>query len=139
MNFKPLVGVAVIIFKDHKVLLGKRKNSHGHGSWAFPGGHLEFNETIEGCARREVYEETGLYIKNIRHGAFTNDIFSDEHKHYITLFVVSEYDYGLLQLREPDKCEEWSWFSWSALPEPKFLPLNNLLKQGFEPHSVMSG
>jgi 8-oxo-dGTP diphosphatase len=47
MEKRPLIGVSVIIIKDNQVLLGKRKNSHGSGTWAFPGGHLEFNETIE--------------------------------------------------------------------------------------------
>jgi len=63
---RPGVGVGVIIVKDNKVLLGKRKNAHGEGDWAFPGGHLEMNETWEDCVKREVMEETGIEIKNIR-------------------------------------------------------------------------
>jgi 8-oxo-dGTP diphosphatase len=133
---RPLVGVAVIIMKDHNVLLGKRKMSHGDGTWALPGGHLEFNETIEDCAKREVFEETGLFIKNIRYGTFTNDIFINDQKHYITLFVLSEYDHGIPELKEPDKCHEWGWFSWGNLPEPKFLPLKNLLMLGFDPEKL---
>ncbi len=128
---RPFVGVAVIIKKNEKVLLGKRKNAHGAGTWALPGGHLEFNETIENCAEREVYEETGLYIKNIRYGAYTNDIFTEEQKHYITLFVTAEYSHGDCKVKEPHKCEQWEWFPWNDLPKPRFLPLENLLKQGF--------
>ena len=131
MNMRPSVGVAVIIIKDKKVLLGKRKNSHGAGSWAFPGGHLEFNESIEECAKREVFEETGLHIKNISYATFTNDIFIKEQKHYVTLFVTADYDHGDIELKEPDKCEVWDWFQWDKLPEPKFLSLENLLQQGY--------
>jgi 8-oxo-dGTP diphosphatase len=138
MNKRPLVGVAVIIMKDHYVLLGKRKMSHGNGTWALPGGHLEFNETIEECATREVFEETGLYIKNIQHVAFTNDIFKEDQKHYVTLFIVAEYDRGIPELKEPDKCHQWGWFSWYDLPEPKFLSLENLLNQGFDPEKLVS-
>jgi 8-oxo-dGTP diphosphatase len=47
----PRVGVGVIIIKNNKVLLLKRKASHGIGTWAFVGGHLEFNETLEECAK----------------------------------------------------------------------------------------
>ncbi len=42
---RPLVGIAVLVINDNRVLLGKRKNAHGSGTWAFPGGHLEFNES----------------------------------------------------------------------------------------------
>ena len=65
MDERPKVGVGVIIIKDGKVLLGKRKNAHGEGSWSFPGGHLEFNEELFDCAKREVLEETGIKIKNL--------------------------------------------------------------------------
>jgi 8-oxo-dGTP diphosphatase len=136
MKNRPHVGVAVIVVKDGKVLLGKRKNSHGAGTWQFPGGHLEFNESIEACARREVFEETGIKIKNIRLGPYTNDIFHEEQKHYITLFVIAKYDSGRLTLKEPEKCDAWNWFEWSHLPEPSFLPILNLQKQNFSLHNV---
>ena len=132
MEKRPYIGVAIIVIKDGKVLLGKRKNSHGSGTWHFPGGHLEFNESIEACARREVLEETGLRIKNIRLGPYTNDMFAKEQKHYITLFAVAEYDSGVLELKEPEKCETWDWFEWARLPQPSFLSIQNLLKLNFK-------
>lgn len=131
MQNRPSVGVAVIVEKNGKVLLGKRKGAHGSGSWAFPGGHLEMNESIEECARREVFEETGISIDHIRYATFTNDIFEAEQKHYVTLFVVADYRGGELQVREPDKCEKWDWFFWKEFPVNLFLSLKNLLAQGF--------
>ena len=130
---QPKVGVAVIVCRDGKVLLGKRRNAHGEGTWAFPGGHLEFNESIEACARREVREETGLEIADVRYGTFTNDVFKPEHKHYVTLFVVADGLPGAAEVREPEKCEVWEWFDWGQFPEPRFLPIQNLLDQGFSP------
>jgi len=121
--------------KDGMVLLGKRRNAHGAGTWCFPGGHLEFGEGVKECARREVREETGISIKNLRYGPFTNDIFHDEGKHYVTLFVIAEYDSGRLETREPDRSETWEWFRWDDLPRPLFLPIRNLLEQGFDPFS----
>ncbi|MDY6952880.1 MAG: NUDIX hydrolase [Thermodesulfobacteriota bacterium] len=129
---RPYVGIGVCVVKKGMVLLGKRRNAHGAGSWCFPGGHLEFGESIEQCARREVLEEAGLEIENLCHGPFTNDIFEKEGKHYVTLFVVADYAGGTLELKEPHKCERWQWFSWQDLPEPLFLPNQNLLKQGFK-------
>ncbi len=133
MNNRPKIGVGVIVIKGNKVLLGKRKNVHGEGTWCFPGGHLEFGEKIEECARREVEEETGIRIKNLRIGPFTNDIFREEGKHYVTLYVISDYDSGEVRVKEPEKCERWEWFEWDKLPSPLFLPIQNLLKQGYNP------
>jgi 8-oxo-dGTP diphosphatase len=133
MEDRPMIGIGVIVIKNNKVLLGKRKNSHGEGSWCFPGGHLEFNEEIEECGKREVLEETGIKIKNIKLGPFTNDIFKKEGKHYVTLFLTADYDSGKVRVMEPDKFEKWEWFEWGKLPKPLFLPIQNLLKQKFNP------
>jgi len=133
MHERPKVGIGVIVVKDGKILLGKRKNSHGDGAWSFPGGHLEFGESWEECAKRETMEETGINIKNIRFGTVTNDIFQTEEKHYITIFMLSDYDFREVQIMEPEKCEKWDWFSWNQLPQPLFVPILNVLKTGFEP------
>lgn len=54
-----LVGANVIISnQDKEILLQKRLN----GQWGLPGGLMELGETIEDTARREVLEETGLFI-----------------------------------------------------------------------------
>lgn len=133
---RPKIGVGVIIIKDNKVLLGKRMNAHGEGSWCFPGGHLEFNEEVEDCATREVKEETGISIKNIRKATFTNDIFEKEKKHYVTIFVVCDFASGEVTITEPEKCERWDWFKWDALPQPLFIPIQNLLSQNFNPFAL---
>jgi 8-oxo-dGTP diphosphatase len=133
---RPLVGVAVIVIQNQRVLLGKRTGAHGAGCWAFPGGHLEFNESINGCAVREVYEETGLLVKNCRFVTCTNDLFTDHNKHYVTLYVVCEYESGEPEIKELEKCEEWKWFPWNEFPKPLFLPLKNLLDQDFNPFTM---
>lgn len=128
MENRPKVGVGVIIVKDNTILLGKRKNAHGNGTWAPPGGHLEFGESLEYCAAREVMEETGLTLTNLRRGPYTNDIFLEENKHYLTVFMIANYTYGMPEVLEPQKCEIWDWFSWQDLPQPLFKPLANLLR-----------
>ena len=133
MADRPKVGVGVIVLRNGKVLLGKRKNAHGEGSWSFGGGHLEFGESWEECAKREMAEECGSTICNVRFGAVTNDIFEKEGKHYITLFVIADHESGEPTVLEPDKCERWEWFDWDALPAPLFVPIQNLLKTDFRP------
>jgi len=130
---RPAVGVSVIIVDGNRVLLGWRIAGHGAGNWQFPGGHLEFGEAIEECARREVHEETGLTITRLRRGPYTNDLFAAEERHYVTLFMVADYAGGIPEVLEPTKCSHWAWFPWDALPEPRFLPLANLLRQGYSP------
>ena len=129
----PKVGIGVIVRRGGKVLLGLRKGSHGEGTWSFPGGHLEFGEEIEACAIREVLEETGAHIAIVHRGPFTNDIFNVEQRHYVTLFIIADYESGVIEARERLRCERWEWFGWNHLPQPLFLPIQNLLKTGFDP------
>jgi 8-oxo-dGTP diphosphatase len=125
----PKVGVGVFVERNGKILVGKRKGSHGAGTWALPGGHLEPGESFETCCKREVLEETGLIINNIRPVVFTNDVFHHEGLHYITLFFKGEYESGEAVVAEPQHCEEWRWVSLDQIPQPIFLPLTNALKE----------
>ncbi len=120
------VGVGVIIYRDHKILLGKRINSHGHNTWSPTGGNLELYESPLSCAKREVMEETSLTLTQIKNGPWTNDVFVDENKHYITLFMFAQSE-GDPIVNEPDKCLTWQWFDINSLPSPLFLPFNNLI------------
>lgn len=132
-NNRPLVGVSIIIKKDNKVLIGKRKNILGNGEWAFPGGHLEFKESFAKCVKREVMEEVGIKIKNIKFQTLTNDMRPKTKTHYVTLFFTSDYDSGKVKNMEPEKCEGWEWVKWKNLPRPLFFPIENLLAQNFNP------
>lgn len=139
---RPGVGLATIIMKlkEKEVLLGKRKNAHGAGTWAFPGGHIEFYEEYIDCFYRELEEETGLTRDNIRlidkfPVAATNDFFKKEGKHYITLYMRAELISGEPKVMEPEKCEKWIWSEWyNGCPLDVFVPLSNLrLKQNYDP------
>lgn len=123
----PRVGIAVFILKDGKFLMGKRMGSHGEGSWSVPGGHLEFGETFEDTARREVLEETGVEIKNVRVGAVTNDYFDTEQKHYVTIWMLADWASGEATILEPEKYVDQDWFDFDTLPSPLFLPWTQLL------------
>src|SRR5271155_3580479 len=70
----PRIGVGCIVQHEGKVLLGKRKGSHGVGFWGFPGVHLEFGESVESCAKRELLEETGLTPLSLRLGSWVENI-----------------------------------------------------------------
>ncbi len=127
---RPKVGVGVLIFNDKdEILIGKRKAVHGDGLYAPPGGHLEFGESFEECAKREIMEETGLEIKDIKFLSVTNDVFILDNKHYITVIMTARVDKGEPQNKEPEKCEKWEWKKWNDFPDNLFLPVKNLRKQ----------
>ncbi|OOG01017.1 hypothetical protein ASPCADRAFT_202873 [Aspergillus carbonarius ITEM 5010] len=153
------VGIAAFVFNpDGQILLGKRQGSHGAGTWALPGGHLEFNESFETCAAREIKEETDLDVKEFRTLALTNDVMEHENKHYVTVFlgcVVCDEE-AVPKIMEPDKCSVWEWISWEnvrlfyeeqtaaeadksmdrASKRQLFTPILNLFRQrkGFDPN-----
>lgn len=116
---RPLVGIGVMILKRGKALLAKRKNAHGGGEFAFPGGHLEFGETFEHCARRETREETGLEIKNVRF-LFLANVKKYPDKHYVHVGLLADWRLGEPQTLEPEKSEVWGWYDLSSLPKPLF-------------------
>ncbi|KAH8697951.1 NUDIX hydrolase domain-like protein [Talaromyces proteolyticus] len=150
------VGVGVFILEcidgppaNPRFLIGKRINSHGSGTYSLPGGHLEFGETLEECASRELLEETGLKSSNLKFLTATNDYMPAEGKHYVTIWMtcVREDESQPPQLLEPNKCEGWEWVSWkelkswagnniegslgegNPLARTLFLPFLNLLQQ----------
>lgn len=122
--------------------MGQRKGAHGAGRWAFPGGHLEPGETVAKCAARELLEEAGVPVssREFRKLTFTNDIFTTEDKHYITLYMAARLpkDAPAPRTMEPNKCAEWLWCS--SPPALLFLPVANLLNSGFDPwRALMHG
>lgn len=118
----PRVGTGLIVVRDRKVLVGKRRGSHAAGLYSFPGGHLDWNETWEECVLRELLEECGDKIKvEVRHcgvqGALfvTNDIMPQYNKHYITVFMLAEWIEGEAENMEPHKCDGWEWVDYDTL------------------------
>jgi 8-oxo-dGTP diphosphatase len=133
---KPGVGFGVMLVKDGKVLLGHRHSDaekasselHGEGTWTMPGGKLEFQESPEDGAVREVREEIGLTIEKraLKLVSVSNDMVHDAH--FITLgFLCSEFT-GEPSVMEPDEITEWRWFPLDALPSPLYFPSERVLK-----------
>ena len=112
------VGVGVFILRDGKFLMQQRQGSHGADTWSVPGGHIEYGETPEEAAIREVCEETGCEITNVCFAAVTNDIFADD-------------QCGEPSITEPDRCKEQRWVDFDTLPQPLFLPWQQLQHSEF--------
>jgi 8-oxo-dGTP diphosphatase len=125
----PRVGVGVLILnKDNKILLGRRHDDpakadsklHGEGTWTLPGGKLDFLEKPTECAKREVFEETGLRINNLEFFSLSNDMVPDAH--FVTIGFLCRDFQGEPKVMEPDEIIKWQWFDKDDLPEHIFLP-----------------
>ncbi|TIA77632.1 hypothetical protein E3P98_04118 [Wallemia ichthyophaga] len=132
------VGIGCFLLNQHnQILIGKRINSIGHGTLALPGGHLEYGESFEQCAAREVEEETSLKPSSISHWKLGTTVGSlTESEHYVTIFMIAKQatETPLVPLNaEPEKCEGWSWIDWEYLktlpPSRLFKPLNVLIEE----------
>lgn len=108
-----------MVLRGGKVLLSKRKGSHGVGEWQFPGGHLEYGESFEQCAKREAREEADIEIENVRF-QFLANVKKYDKKHYVHIGLIADYNSGEPKTIEPEKAEKWGWYDLDNLPEPIF-------------------
>lgn len=115
------VGVGVFVRTQQGFVLMRRQGSHGAGEWSLPGGHVEFGETVEQCAVREVKEELDVtisYIHRIPH--FSEDFFPDHNKQYITIYLIG-FTHDVPKIMEPNKADALMFFKETIqLPEKLF-------------------
>ena len=75
----------VISDKTGRVLLIRRKNEPFKGAYALPGGFVEIGETLEAGCRREVAEETGLAVSQLRLVGVYSDPRRDPRGHTVSV------------------------------------------------------
>ena len=136
MSYKdtPGVGICMVIFKDNKVLLGKRHDDpvkadselQGEGTWTIPGGKLDFKEDIIEAVKRETKEECDIDVHDMELVSLTNDM--TDNRHFVTIgFAAKEFS-GEPKAMEPDEITEWRWFDADKLPSPMFFPAEKAIK-----------
>ncbi|MFH9730310.1 NUDIX domain-containing protein [Streptomyces sp. NPDC017260] len=115
-----VVGVHLFLERDGRVLLGLRHpdSAYAGGSWHVLAGHCEA-EAATACLVREAYEEAGLVIDpadlELLH---TVHMVDRPGRPRVQLFFRARRWEGTPELREPDKCVAWQWWSATDLPEP---------------------
>jgi 8-oxo-dGTP diphosphatase len=139
-NKSPGIGVGVMIYRNKKILLGKRhadpkkadSELHGEGTWTMPGGKPNFKEKLEAAAQREVFEETGIKInkKKLKIISVEDDIVKDAH--FVTIGFLCKNFKGKQKVKEPDEITEWKWFKLNDLPTPIFFPSRKIIKNFFK-------
>jgi len=132
MSGNPRVGVQGIVTKRREptvVLLGRRRGGYGEGEWALPGGHLEFGESFESAAQRELLEEAGIRAYGLEYWNSYNTYDKAAGTHYVQIAVMAHGYIGEPQVCEPEKCYQFDWFDIRALPDALFRPSVPFLKR----------
>jgi 8-oxo-dGTP diphosphatase len=75
---RPHVGIGVLLVRDEKLLLVKRKYAPDAGMWSIPGGHLELGEEVKRAAVRECEEETGFKTKVTKLAGIIDKVMKDK-------------------------------------------------------------
>jgi mutator protein MutT len=113
------VGVgAVIRDGDGRVFLAKRGEHarNERGKWEFPGGSVEFNETLSHAVVREVKEEYGIEIEVVELLDVVDHIIPGERQHWVSPTFLCRVKSGVPSILEPHKCDAIGWFAIDEIP-----------------------
>ena len=119
---RPAVTADCIVMTNEslpKVLLIQRGFDPFKGCWAFPGGFMEMNETTEQCAIRELEEETGLKLDNLKQIGAYSKVDRDPRGRTITVAYLAIVDTPL-EVKGLDDAAKAQWFPIDALPPLAF-------------------
>ncbi|WP_243746478.1 NUDIX hydrolase [Zavarzinia compransoris] len=116
---RPVAAVIAVVIRGGCALLVRRRNPPDQGRWGFPGGKVDFGETLGAAALRELFEETG--IEATAGPVITAvDVIGADH-HYVLVAVPCHWRGG--EPRAGDDAEAAAWFALDAL-EGGDLPLS---------------
>ncbi len=106
----------VVVNKENKILLVRHKKGNQR-YWVLPGGRLEYGETFEECAIRELKEETGLDVEVERFLFLSEALAPDRSRHIVNIFIKAKVVGGTMKLGDEP-----------VLAGVDFLPLEDLAK-----------
>ena len=118
----PTVRVSLIIINaEGEILLAKHKKPTRE-YWVLPGGHLEYGETIQECALRELKEETNLDGEFKRIVFLSESIAPNGSRHIINFFVLVDVVKGEVKMGEEDVLAEIAYKALSEFEQLEVYP-----------------
>ena len=111
----------LVLFKENKILLLKRFNTgYEDGNYSMIAGHVNAGETFIQCIIREAREEAGVELKpedlKMVHIIHRNSGTEENNERVDVFFVAEKWD-GEIGNKEPQKCDDLSWFELDNIPE----------------------
>ncbi len=128
---RPIVGVGVVIVREGKILLERRKNEPGRGKWSIPGGIVELGESLEQTVTRETREETGLSVSDPEPIDVVNQVTLDEFGKIKYHFVIIDY---FVKLKDgiPEAGSDAAESEWVAFGEVESRDLTKSFRGFFQ-------
>lgn len=115
MNPSPC-NAAIILDEKKRIMLVKRKYDPKKDYWDFPGGFIENDESVEDSLRRELREELGIEIKNMKYIASYTDRYIFDEINYHTLGCVFAAEIAGGEMKPNDDIDEIKFFESSEIP-----------------------
>lgn len=115
------VGVGAMIFNENgEIFLAQRgpEARNEQGTWEFPGGGVDFGETLTQAIIREMYEEYAIHIHIEKVLGVFDHILPEEQQHWVSITYIVIHSSGSPKIMEPHKCSKIGWFPLSKLPKP---------------------
>jgi 8-oxo-dGTP diphosphatase len=113
------VGVGAVIVNDEgKLFLSQRGplSKNERGLWEFPGGSVEFGETLTDALKREMLEEYGIQIEVGELLDVVDHILIEEKQHWVSPAFICRIKKGIPSILEPGKCSQIGWFALDEIP-----------------------
>ncbi|OGY94812.1 MAG: hypothetical protein A2406_03200 [Candidatus Komeilibacteria bacterium RIFOXYC1_FULL_37_11] len=126
INNRPAIGVATVVVKNKKILIG-RDTRKGKDVYGVPGGHWENGESLKECAVREVKEESGIKCDNIKLISVYDFYREDKQKNYVTIGMKADYQSGELKNLKEEGRLEWDWYSVDEALKLNLFPADKIL------------
>lgn len=113
------VGVGAIIVNDDGYIFLARRGPNAkneRGLWEFPGGSVEFGETLAQALQREMLEEYGIEIIVGELVDVVDHILPQEKQHWVSPTYICKIKSGVPKIQEPKKCVDIQWFDINQVP-----------------------